>query len=532
MKRAKVTFFMIAYNEEKLIRRAIQSVLDQTEPDIELYVRNNGSVDRTGEIVREIAAQDNRVHLVENKANWWKDEECTVPFINGKGAVDIWPINRESLGDYVSFLDADDRIEPTFTEELLRVARKEQAEITVCGSIFLQDGITPVGQRLPPPLHLRERGEWGLALSDFDTFAQLYNSFRTYWGKLFQREFFLRYYDEAWQPVGGKYGAFLDTVTMLRYLQRCERLSCTVMPLYHFTVSKTSSTYSNSPPAATISKALQAETLFDEGSALLQNIGAAAVPHYQFLYQLNWAFCWEAMEGLRRKKEHVTLLDIDRIIVLLNNKVAQTYLANSSKEIWAQIEPILQSLWNQSGQKMELYLRYPVRLMYIQKLIAVCPDSELLPPLVLGVLCDSENANLLGKNLLQCILSCSPGIKKSVECYRSMAWSERHNLSNNWWANEIQQFDDSDGTAGALAQRLKDYFERGDYENACETLSQLSRKSPLHRDGIFYRIQMAELIGEHELAIVLAASARILFGLDIEMQSLCWFTFSQEEVSQ
>ena len=61
---------------------------------------------------------------------------------------------------------------------------------------------------------------------------------------------------------------------------------------------------------------------------------------------------------------------------------------------------------------------------------------------------------------------------------------------------------------------------------------ELGRKSPLHREGIFYRIQLAEMIGEHELAVVLAASARVLFGLDIEMQNLCWLILSQEDALQ
>ena len=52
MKRVKVTFFMIAYNEEKFIKRAIESVQNQTEKDIELYIRNNGSTDNTGDIVK------------------------------------------------------------------------------------------------------------------------------------------------------------------------------------------------------------------------------------------------------------------------------------------------------------------------------------------------------------------------------------------------------------------------------------------------------------------------------------------------
>lgn len=532
MGRAKVTFFMIAYNEEKLVRRAVQSVLDQTEPEVELHVRNNGSTDRTGEILREMAARDGRVHVVENEANWWKDAQRSIPFVNGNGAVDIWPVDQETLGDYVSFLDADDCLEPTFAGELLRAAQKEQAEITVCGSIFQQDGAVEIGRRLPPALSLRKRAKWGPALRNAGTFAQLYGSFRTYWGKLFQRDFFLRHYDEAWQPIGGRYGAFLDTVTMLRYLRRCERLCCTVKPLYRFTASQSSSTYSNPPPTAGLSKALMAEALFEEGMVFLREVGADTIPNCQFLYQLNWTFCWEAMEGLQRTRGRIVPQDVDRIVALLNNKVAHVYLAASGAEIWGQLEPILQNVWRQSGEKLALYLRYPMRLMYIYKLADACPDSGLLPLLILGVLCDPENGNLLGENLLHTIAPSFEGLKKSVERGRFMEWAKRHNLLDNWWVDEIQQFDGEDGTAQLLAQQLQAQLAREELEAACETLAQLSRKSPLHRDGIYCRIQMAEVAGEHELAVVLAASARVLFGLDAEMQSLCWLVLSQEGAAQ
>lgn len=525
MKRAKVTFFMIAYNEEKLIRRAIQSVMDQTEPDIELYVRNNGSTDRTGEIVREMMEKDSRVHLVENKVNWWKDTKRDVPFVNENGAVNIWPINQETLGDYVSFIDADDRIEPTFVEELLLAAEKEQAEITVCGNLFLQNGSIPVGQRLPPHLHLKKMDEWGAALKDFNTFVLLYNSFRTYWGKLFRRDFFLKYYDEAWQPIGGPYGSFLDTATMLRYLRRCGHLECVTKPLYLFTLGN-GSTYSNFSSTASVGKALSAETLFDEGQAFLQSVGALTQKNVEFLYQLNWAYCWEAMEGLQRI-EKPGLYDVDRIITMLNNRVAGVYLPQNSAGICQQIESLLQAVWTKTGQPLELYLRYPFRLMYARRLARANPASEILPLLIVGILSDMENHHGLGEDLLPKIAEHHQGLAASLQ-YVGRNWTKRHDGLHNFWVTQIQVIDSrKNGPAETLAQSLRKNFEAGRYEEASNLLCELSQKSPLHRDGTFYRIQLAELIGEHELAAVLAASARVIFGLDTEMQSLCWCILAQ-----
>lgn len=523
MRRAKVTFFMIAYNEEKRIAQAIQSVLDQTERDVELYVRNNGSKDRTGGIVREIAEQDPRVHFVENSVNWRKDPQGKVPFVNEKGATDIWPIHKETVGEYVAFLDADDRLQPTFAEELLQAAQASGAEITACGNVFMRDGAIPAGERLPPSVQFQSADQWGPALQDFNTFAHLYNVFRTYWGKLFQRGFFLRYYDEAWTPVGGAFGGSLDTAVMLRYLQRCERLRFVQKPLYLFTAGS-GSTYSNFSSKLSIMKAAQAEALFDEGLRFLQKKNAVTKSNYEFLFQLNWTFCYEAMERLQHTNQ-ATPYDLDRVIILLNNQVASNYLS-SSGGVWTKLEPIFQNIWKKSGQRMEMYLRYPIRLMYLRLLMKACPDSELLPPLLLGVLCDPENRNLLGRELLPEIAQYFPGLRQSMRYKYQMEWSLRQNSYRNWWAESVRE---TDGAEENIAERLREAFDSGRYEEASELLSQLSRKSPMHRDGIYYRIQLAELIGEHELAVALAASARILFGLDIEMQNLCWFVLAREE---
>jgi len=62
-----LTVLMPAYNAERYIVLAIQSILDQTFGDFELLVIDDGSTDRTGEIVR--AFTDPRVRLIRNETN-------------------------------------------------------------------------------------------------------------------------------------------------------------------------------------------------------------------------------------------------------------------------------------------------------------------------------------------------------------------------------------------------------------------------------------------------------------------------------
>ncbi|GIV44377.1 MAG: hypothetical protein KatS3mg035_1500 [Bacteroidia bacterium] len=68
MKNPKVSVIIPAYNAEKFIAETIQSVLNQTYKDFELIVLNDGSKDKTPDIVQEFCDKDKRVILI-NKPN-------------------------------------------------------------------------------------------------------------------------------------------------------------------------------------------------------------------------------------------------------------------------------------------------------------------------------------------------------------------------------------------------------------------------------------------------------------------------------
>jgi glycosyltransferase involved in cell wall biosynthesis len=87
-----VSIMMPAYNAEKFIRSAIESVLAQTYPDWELIVVNDGSSDQTANIVEQFL--DPRIRLIEQQ--------------NSGEAVARNTALREMKGEYVAFLDADD----------------------------------------------------------------------------------------------------------------------------------------------------------------------------------------------------------------------------------------------------------------------------------------------------------------------------------------------------------------------------------------------------------------------------------------
>lgn len=97
-----VTVLIPVYNSERYVREAIDSVLGQTFPDFELIVVDDGSTDRTAEILA--SARDPRLRILRNPRN-----SGQTPSLNlGLDA---------AQGRYIARLDADDVAAPRRLEK-------------------------------------------------------------------------------------------------------------------------------------------------------------------------------------------------------------------------------------------------------------------------------------------------------------------------------------------------------------------------------------------------------------------------------
>jgi glycosyltransferase involved in cell wall biosynthesis len=88
-----VTVVMPMYNDEKFVKKAIESVLQQTYSNLELIIVDDCSKDSSVEIVRSFS--DKRIRFFENAANSGAAFSRNVALRNAKG---VW----------IAFLDADD----------------------------------------------------------------------------------------------------------------------------------------------------------------------------------------------------------------------------------------------------------------------------------------------------------------------------------------------------------------------------------------------------------------------------------------
>lgn len=123
-----VSIIMPAYNAEKTIEKALQSLINQTLKDIEIIVVDDKSKDDTRKIVSSFAEKDNRIHLVEKDIN------------EGPSAARNLG-TKIAKGEYIGFFDADDWCETDMFEKLYSGA--DGADVAVCG--FYHDSLEKDG---------------------------------------------------------------------------------------------------------------------------------------------------------------------------------------------------------------------------------------------------------------------------------------------------------------------------------------------------------------------------------------------------
>ncbi len=129
-----ISVIVPVYNAENYIAQCVTSILKQTYTNFELLLIVDGATDGSLRICRELQTQDKRIVVVD-KPN------------EGVSATRNLGITM-AKGEYICFVDADDRISEDYLEVLLEAVTAEQAQIALCQYAFeRKDGIVPSGEQ-------------------------------------------------------------------------------------------------------------------------------------------------------------------------------------------------------------------------------------------------------------------------------------------------------------------------------------------------------------------------------------------------
>ena len=124
----KVSVIVPVYNVAEYVEGCLNSLIAQTEKDIEIICVDDGSTDSSGQIVEEMARKDKRIKVIHQKNG-------------GLSAARNTGLDK-ATGEYVSFCDSDDYLHPEFFEKFVKVMNETKADI-VCGQLV------PTHQKYP-----------------------------------------------------------------------------------------------------------------------------------------------------------------------------------------------------------------------------------------------------------------------------------------------------------------------------------------------------------------------------------------------
>lgn len=126
-----------SYNMEQWLPIAIESCLDQTDPDLEVIVVNDGSRDNTLEVARVYEKLDSRVRVLTHE---------------NKGSGPTRQVGQDAArGQYITWLDADDFLAPNAVRDMMGVARRDKVKMVCGNAVVVSDKTFNTRSYFPKP---------------------------------------------------------------------------------------------------------------------------------------------------------------------------------------------------------------------------------------------------------------------------------------------------------------------------------------------------------------------------------------------
>ncbi|WP_314354940.1 glycosyltransferase family 2 protein [uncultured Granulicatella sp.] len=125
-----ISVIVPVYNVEKYLRKAVQSIQNQSYKNLEIMLINDGSTDSSGDICDELAASDSRIVVIHKK--------------NGGVSTARNEAQKLAKGNYVIYVDSDDYIHEEMIQSLYEQLIAENADVSSCSVMNVyQNSQTP-----------------------------------------------------------------------------------------------------------------------------------------------------------------------------------------------------------------------------------------------------------------------------------------------------------------------------------------------------------------------------------------------------
>ena len=213
-----ISIIVPIYNVENYLRHCLDSIQKQTYQNFECLLINDGSPDNSADICREYVSKDSRFKYFEK-------ENGGVSSARNVGI-------KNSIGDYVTFVDPDDWLDSMYLETLYEIMIKHKADVSIaCYGAYDEERATY--------LFYAYGDEYEKVYSGREVVEQLPKfeggdlTFQTSWGILSKRELF----DQITFPVGR---INEDIGTNYKLFMQAEKIAYIHKNLYIYRIRKTS----------------------------------------------------------------------------------------------------------------------------------------------------------------------------------------------------------------------------------------------------------------------------------------------------
>lgn len=133
-----ISVIIPTYNRAHFLPRALSSIINQSYTSWEAIVVDDGSTDKTEEVVTEFVLKDSRIKYIK-KSN--------------SGATHSRNVGVENAtGDFITFLDSDDEAQPNWLSSFNELINNKGAKVICCGFEYRDHENNFITEKYPKPM--------------------------------------------------------------------------------------------------------------------------------------------------------------------------------------------------------------------------------------------------------------------------------------------------------------------------------------------------------------------------------------------
>lgn len=288
-KSSLISIIVPVYNTEQMLKRCLDSIVNQTYSPLEIVLIDDGSTDGSGAICDSYMQQDNRIRVFH---------------IKNQGLVNARKVGvSAATGDYVSFIDSDDYIDSDAVESMYHMTENGEIDMVGCGCFLDNRGIAGwMGNRADSGIYEGNKLEELKSRMMYDNQKCCPAVFQSASCKLFRKDIL----SMVIMPIDNRITVGEDAAIVYGFMLKARKVVLSDCGFYHYMV------HDNSMTQAKDSSIFDKIYLFQR---YMKNFFTEYDTAYKLVKQLNWYLLHlidmgtANVYGIRHSKDSLLMMD-------------------------------------------------------------------------------------------------------------------------------------------------------------------------------------------------------------------------------